>query len=40
MLSPELYGAVPQGPALVLLNAIGKEPATVLRILGSRKKAA
>jgi len=31
---------VPHGPALVLLNAIGKEPATVLRILGNRKKAA
>jgi len=30
----------PHGPALVLLNAIGKEPATVLRILGSKNKAA
>jgi putative transcriptional regulator len=30
----------PRGPALVLLNAIGKEPATVLRILGDKKRAA
>lgn len=30
----------PHGPALVLLNAIGKEPGTVLRILGSKKRAA
>lgn len=30
----------PHGPALVLLNVIGKEPGTVLRILGSKKRAA
>ncbi len=29
----------PQGPALVLLNAIERDPATVLRILGSGRSA-
>ncbi len=28
----------PHGPALVLLNAIGKEPVTVLKILESRRR--
>ncbi len=28
----------PHGPGLVLLNAIGKEPEAILRILGSKKR--